>query len=267
MSTADQSMGGGGGGGGGDNAGVKISSEIVVAAIIFFFMVVVLAFFFYLYAKRRLRSALRTRSRSRFDFAAADLGPLPVPGRGLEAAMLRSLPVTVYRAADFKQGIECAVCLSQLTDGEVARLLPKCGHGFHLDCIDMWFCSHSTCPLCRRPVGINPNAEPVSGLPTVHAQMNAGDSVTTATVENRDGSLESSSSSSGALVIEIPRRVAEAFPPTSRLTTEEATSPVPARFRSLMRLWSQGRRAAGASHSLSEGGDTEATREGSSGKH
>ncbi|RZS14192.1 hypothetical protein BHM03_00045862 [Ensete ventricosum] len=258
MSTPDQSMGGGGGGGGGsDNAGVKISSEIVVAAIIFFFMVVVLAFFFYLYAKRRLRSALPARSRSRFDFAAADLGPLPVPGRGLEAAMLRSLPVTVYRAADFKEGIECAVCLSQLTDGEVARLLPKCGHRFHVDCIDMWFCSHSTCPLCRSPVGINPNAEPVSGLPT---QMNAGNSVTTtATVADRNGSLETSSSSSGALVIEIP--------PMSRMTTEEATSPVPARFRSLMRLWSQGRRATGVSHSPSEGGDVEAMGEGSSGKH
>ncbi|CAL9196001.1 unnamed protein product [Musa hybrid cultivar] len=148
---------------------MRISSEIVVAAIIFFFMIVVLTFNLYLYTKWHLRSALRAHSRSRFDFTAIDLGPLPVPDHGLEAAVLQSLRVTVYRATDFEEGIECAICLSQLTDGEVARLLPKCGHGFHLDCIDMWFCSHSTCPLCRRPVGTNPNVQPMSGLPTIHA--------------------------------------------------------------------------------------------------
>ncbi|RWW32686.1 hypothetical protein GW17_00002626 [Ensete ventricosum] len=165
MSTPDQSIGGDDG----DTVDVRISSNIVMAAIVFLIMVFFLCFNLYLCAKWRMRSALHARSQSRFDFTAIELGPLPVLDRGLEAAMLQSLCVTVYRAADFKEGIECAICLSQLTDGEVARLLPKCGHGFHLDCIDMWFCSHSTCPLCRRPIGTSPNVEPMSGLTTVHA--------------------------------------------------------------------------------------------------
>nr|1IYM_A Chain A, EL5 [Oryza sativa] len=49
-------------------------------------------------------------------------------------------------------GVECAVCLAELEDGEEARFLPRCGHGFHAECVDMWLGSHSTCPLCRLTV-------------------------------------------------------------------------------------------------------------------
>ncbi|CAL9107089.1 unnamed protein product, partial [Musa textilis] len=44
------------------------------------------------------------------------------------AAVDQSLPVTVYRTSHFEEGIECAICLSELADGEEARLLPQCGH-------------------------------------------------------------------------------------------------------------------------------------------
>ncbi|KAK4791626.1 hypothetical protein SAY86_032039 [Trapa natans] len=44
------------------------------------------------------------------------------------------------------------VCLCELAEGEKVRILPKCGHSFHVDCIDKWFESHDTCPLCRSPV-------------------------------------------------------------------------------------------------------------------
>ncbi|CAL9193890.1 unnamed protein product [Musa hybrid cultivar] len=278
----------------GDNtAVVRISSEVMVAAVVFLFMVVVFVFFLYLYAKHYLRPdpALRgRRSRARFVFSAADELGAGAPGRGLDAAVLRVLPVTVYRAADFKEGLECSVCLSELSDGEQARLLPKCNHGFHLECIDMWFHSHSTCPLCRSPVGAEPSTKPDSDpeaqtpplqtlqespvFPTNvlfwgdHDQVNAGSS-TTDTVAYGGSSQEGPSSSSGrsgkpegALVIEIPRRAAEDLPspisplPSSRMAMEETRSPVSATFRSLRRLWSHGRWTAGSSSSP-RGGDIE----------
>ncbi|CAI0466895.1 unnamed protein product [Linum tenue] len=57
--------------------------------------------------------------------------------------------------------MECAVCLSEFEEKEAGRTLPKCGHSFHTECIDMWFHSHSTCPLCRSPVEPVPAVEMV----------------------------------------------------------------------------------------------------------
>jgi hypothetical protein len=44
---------------------------------------------------------------------------------------------------------DCSVCLGEFRDGESLRLLPKCSHAFHQQCIDKWLKSHSNCPLCR----------------------------------------------------------------------------------------------------------------------
>lgn len=46
----------------------------------------------------------------------------------------------------------CAVCLHDVHGGEKCRKLPKCGHVFHVNCVDIWLQSHWTCPLCRRKV-------------------------------------------------------------------------------------------------------------------
>lgn len=54
-----------------------------------------------------------------------------------------------------KHGLECAVCLTGFEDHEILRLLPKCKHAFHMECVDTWLDEHSTCPLCRYKV--NPN--------------------------------------------------------------------------------------------------------------
>ncbi|CAL5195836.1 unnamed protein product [Lathyrus oleraceus] len=79
----------------------------------------------------------------------------------LEESILKSLPVMVFKPEEFKDGLECTVCLCDVVEGEKVRVLPKCNHGFHLECIDMWFESHSTCPLCRNVVS-NESSKPNS---------------------------------------------------------------------------------------------------------
>lgn len=72
---------------------------------------------------------------------------------GIDKTVVESLPF--FRFSSLKgsrEGLECAVCLSRFEDIEILRLLPKCKHAFHIDCIDQWLEKHSSCPLCRHKV-------------------------------------------------------------------------------------------------------------------
>ncbi|RCV11523.1 hypothetical protein SETIT_2G192500v2 [Setaria italica] len=86
-------------------------------------------------------------------------------GGGLGQAAIDALPEFAYAelsgaasaaAAAIRKGKEkaarpfdCAVCLSEFADHDRLRLLPACGHAFHVACIDVWLRSSATCPLCR----------------------------------------------------------------------------------------------------------------------
>jgi Ring finger domain len=45
--------------------------------------------------------------------------------------------------------MECPICLSAVEEGEMVKLLPKCMHLFHGNCVDLWLSGHETCPVCR----------------------------------------------------------------------------------------------------------------------
>ncbi|KAL4560329.1 hypothetical protein LXL04_032479 [Taraxacum kok-saghyz] len=69
---------------------------------------------------------------------------------GIDKKAIESLPFFRFSSLKgSKEGLECVVCLSKFEDSEVLRLLPKCRHAFHMNCIDQWLESHSSCPLCR----------------------------------------------------------------------------------------------------------------------
>ncbi|KAI3969071.1 hypothetical protein MKW92_006455 [Papaver armeniacum] len=77
---------------------------------------------------------------------------------GLDSVLIQMFPVLVY--SDIKNlkeiSNDCAVCLSEYEDKDMLRLLPKCQHVFHRECIDSWLVSHATCPVCRS--NLNPIA-------------------------------------------------------------------------------------------------------------
>lgn len=73
-----------------------------------------------------------------------------LPASGLDETLINKITVCKYRRGDaFVHITDCSVCLGEFHDGESLRLLPKCSHAFHQQCIDTWLKSHSNCPLCR----------------------------------------------------------------------------------------------------------------------
>ncbi|CAN0925538.1 RING-H2 finger protein ATL46 [Linum grandiflorum] len=69
---------------------------------------------------------------------------------GLDQAFIDALPVFPYKdIMGIKEPFDCAVCLCEFSDKDKLRLLPICSHAFHIDCIDAWLLSNSTCPICR----------------------------------------------------------------------------------------------------------------------
>ncbi|CAK9165565.1 unnamed protein product [Ilex paraguariensis] len=64
---------------------------------------------------------------------------------------LCSLATMVFSAGMNMVGAEaeCSICLSEFIDGEEIRVLGRCNHGFHVQCIQTWLSSRSSCPTCR----------------------------------------------------------------------------------------------------------------------
>ena len=90
--------------------------------------------------------------------------------RGLQKADVDALPLV--HSADLSKedhDHECPVCLMEFEPEETLRLLPTCNHVFHQECIDAWFDSHSTCPLCRASLVGGDAGKPESAVPAIDA--------------------------------------------------------------------------------------------------
>lgn len=133
-----------------ESAALQLSGVIIIVVIMLLFILVLLVIIFRLYTIRHHFWNNHTTRHS----TSSDLLTLQ-QRQSLDPSILSSIKVIQFSSAEAQVGLECSVCLSQVSEGEKARFLPKCNHGFHMQCIDIWFHSHSTCPLCRNVVTIS----------------------------------------------------------------------------------------------------------------
>ncbi|KAM3289753.1 RING-H2 finger protein ATL3 [Capsicum chacoense] len=232
-----------------DESGVSaLLGKIMVVVVIFLSLVVVFIFFLHVYTKWFLN---RRRQDAASDPEAGG-AMRKLNAKGLDPLILETIPIVAFDANEFKDDtLECTICLCEFSEGEKMRLLPKCNHGFHVDCIDMWFQSHTTCPLCRNAVstvGESPSetteeAEASTELPIFPTNVLFwGNETQVSTLCNPclDSTTSTSNRSNGMLVIDIPGWINE---------EEESNSVMPERLRRLMRLLSGDKRVFSPSSS------------------
>ncbi|KAL5227865.1 hypothetical protein ABZP36_016130 [Zizania latifolia] len=124
--------------------------RLIATAVAAFVTVLGLAIVLHLYVCH-----IRRRNRRRVAAAAA------APKGGLDASAIAALPTAVYgKVDDAAGGTECAICLGAMQEGDVVRVLPACGHMFHVACVDRWLASSSSCPVCR--AGVEPPPPPTA---------------------------------------------------------------------------------------------------------
>ncbi len=87
------------------------------------------------------------------NFTSVDQHSINTIELGLDEATLRNYPKLMYAQAKLHKGNStsscCSICLADYKDTDMLRLLPDCGHLFHVKCVDPWFQQHPTCPVCR----------------------------------------------------------------------------------------------------------------------
>ncbi|KAJ0796027.1 putative transcription factor C2H2 family [Helianthus annuus] len=150
---------------------LSYDTNVMLAAIISLLLVILFVLLLHLYtrwfllqARRRSHSSvtvprvLGSRLHQSFTIIDTTNSDHSSGKLGLPISIISSLPLFVYKLSSFEDrdyALECAICLCVFEEEEIGRKLPVCGHAFHVECIDMWLHSHSTCPICRAAIQCN----------------------------------------------------------------------------------------------------------------
>ncbi|GFQ05793.1 RING-H2 finger protein atl7 [Phtheirospermum japonicum] len=158
---------------------LKLYQAFIFSVPIFFtFVLLILFYLFYLRRRRVDWSSLRMRTSNSMistdDISRCELG--------LKKELREMLPIVVFKESFFVKDTLCSVCLGEYEAEDKLQQIPGCGHTFHMDCIDLWLSTHTTCPLCRQSLLL----ASTNKVPPDDAHLHTDNTLTTFDVENGD---------------------------------------------------------------------------------
>ncbi|KAK6940692.1 Zinc finger, RING-type [Dillenia turbinata] len=186
-------------------AGFPIQAIVVLCIMATAFLLVS----FYILVIKCFLDTHRLDPIRRFSFSRARRSEEPLMAyspslnsQGLDEMLIREIPTFRFRKRECEERnlFECVVCLNEFQENETLRVLPKCGHAFHLDCIDIWFQSNANCPLCRSsisgkpqkyPLGVivAPSSSPQDSQPFIGSYMNSDEDFVVIELSREEGNV------------------------------------------------------------------------------
>ncbi|XP_021280539.1 RING-H2 finger protein ATL39-like [Herrania umbratica] len=128
------------------------------------------------------RQMFQTESRIDLEQPEQQIG-------GLEPMVVAAIPTLRFNREAFSsiEDAQCSICLGDYQEKELLRIMPKCGHNFHLSCIDIWLRKQSTCPVCRLP--LQDSSEAKRTRPATFTMTQSMESPETSTYHSRQSLL------------------------------------------------------------------------------
>lgn len=147
---------------------------VIVSVIVFSFIVLVIILFCHFIRQYRHVSTGNRNHQVRVGGVA--IAEVPTQNKGLDEATINSLPTFLHTsltcsspgggrgveggggASLVREVSECPICLGLFEENERMKVIPKCMHVYHLECLDKWLQSHANCPLCRSTIDTSTTA-------------------------------------------------------------------------------------------------------------
>ncbi|MFS7968808.1 putative transcription factor C2H2 family [Helianthus anomalus] len=134
-----------------DNFQIRHNTRLYM--LVLFSIILLVTIIFFLYSRCTISSRASSTTSSFYHTS-----PPSSQLRGLNAAAINSLPITIHRQALSNTNdttLECSICLGVFEEGEKVKVLPVCYHRYHCECVDKWLVTHSSCPICRTSVRVD----------------------------------------------------------------------------------------------------------------
>ncbi|PWA47681.1 Zinc finger, RING/FYVE/PHD-type [Artemisia annua] len=149
------------------SAQVKLFHWFIFAFTLVFTLLLLLSLYLFHLRLRRLR-------RHPPPPQSAANNPLSTAELGLKKELREMLPVIVFKESFSVSDTICSVCLGDYQAEDRLQQIPVCKHVFHVECIDHWLSTHTTCPLCRLSLLASSPTEPEVTNDTIPTNAETG---------------------------------------------------------------------------------------------